>query len=234
MSARTYFGKDLEAMTFAKNYHKWIVDEFFYYLGENVAEVGAGIGNFSDFLLDAGIRKLVAFEPSINMFDVYEKKYSQNKNVTAVNSFFEEQSENYINTFDSVCYVNVLEHIENDKEALRHAHKTLRKDGHILIFVPALSFLYSNLDKKVGHFRRYSKNSLIEVVNSAKFSIKEVRYFDIAGIIPWYIFFVLLKKTTTEGNVSAYDRFVVPVMRKIEGIIPPFIGKNLLLVGKKL
>ena len=61
-----YFGKDLEAMSFAVNYHRWILSEFSPYLGESVAEVGAGMGNFSQMILQTGIKSLAAFEPSVN------------------------------------------------------------------------------------------------------------------------------------------------------------------------
>ena len=232
-SERKYFGKDLEAMSFAHNYHKWILEEFIPYLGDHIAEVGAGMGNFSEFLLGTNVNHIVLFEPSDNMFASLEKKFADNSNVNTINAFFEEQSYSYNDTFDSVCYVNVLEHIEDHREALSHAYKTLHNKGHILIFVPALSFLYSNIDKKVGHYRRYSKNELVEVVTSAGFSIKKVKYFDMVGIIPWYIAFVLLKHTTTEVNVSAYDKLVIPIMRKIERNITPIIGKNIVLVAQK-
>jgi SAM-dependent methyltransferase len=230
---KEYFGKDLEAMSFANNYHRWIVSEFSPYLGTHVAEVGAGIGNFSEFLLQAGAQNLSAFEPSSNMYPMLEEKFSQASNVKTYNSFFEEASEDFIASFDAVAYVNVLEHIENDRLALEHAHQTLKPNGHLLIFVPALKFLYSELDRKVGHFRRYSKQELISVVTLAGFRIEEVRHFDVMGIIPWYIAFVLLKQTTSGANVSLYDRLVVPLMRRIEGVVTPPIGKNLLLVARK-
>ena len=230
---RKYFGKDLEAMSFAHNYHKWILEEFIPYLKEHVAEVGAGMGDFSNFLLGTDIKHLVAFEPSDNMFASMEKKFANNNNVDTINAFFEDQSYHYKDTFDSVCYVNALEHIENDREALSHAYKSLHHKGHILIFVPALSFLYSNLDKKLGHYRRYSKEELVEIVTSVGFSIKKVKYFDMVGIIPWYIAFVLLNSTIKESNVSMYDKLVVPIMKKVERVITPMIGKNLVLVGQK-
>ena len=234
MQNKSYFGKDLEAMSFAHNYHKWIVDEIAPYLGKNVAEIGAGMGNFTEYLLTRNLTRLMAFEPSDNMYKVLQEKYASNKCVTTVNNFFEEKSADYLDAFDSVCYINVLEHIENDKEALSHAYKTLRNNGHIIVFVPALQFLFSDLDRKVGHFRRYSKFGLVNIVQSVGFSIERVKYFDIVGIIPWYIAFVLLKQTTTEGNVSLYDKLVVPIMRKVEHVMTPVIGKNLLLIGKKV
>jgi len=230
---RKYFGTDLEAMSFAQNYHEWILEEFIPYLGEYVAEVGAGMGNFSDFLLGTGLKQLVAFEPSDNMFSILEKKFANNNQVTTINAFFEDHSCFYIDTFDSVCYVNVLEHIENDREALSHAYKTLRFKGHVLIFAPALSFLYSNLDKKIGHFRRYSKAGLIEIVKSVGFSIKKVKYFDMLGIVPWYITFVLLNQSISNSSVLLYDKLVVPIIKRVERIITPMIGKNLVIVGQK-
>lgn len=230
---KEYFGKDLEAMSFANNYHRWIVSEFSPYLGANVAEVGAGIGNFSEFLLQAGAQQLSAFEPSSNMYPALKEKFSQISSVDTYNCFFEETSEKFVARFDAVAYVNVLEHIEYDRLALEHAHQMLKQDGHLLIFVPALKFLYSELDRKVGHFRRYTKQELVDVVSLAGFQIDEVKYFDVMGIIPWYIAFVLLKQTTSGANVSLYDRVVVPIMRRIEGIVTPPIGKNLLLVARK-
>lgn len=228
-----YFGKDLEAMSFAYNYHKWILEEFTPYLGAHVAEVGAGMGHFSEFLLETQINHLTTFEPSENMYPVLENNFAHHNNVDTIHAFFEDQSHQYNQSFDSICYVNGLEHIEKDREALTHAYKTLQQNGHILIFVPALSFLYSNFDKAVGHYRRYSKKELVDVVSAAGFSIKKINYFDIAGIIPWYVAFVLLKQTTTESNVSLYDTWVVPIMKKVERIIPPIIGKNLILIGQK-
>lgn len=233
-----YFGKDLEAMSFAKNYHAWIIYEFKPYLGDSVAEVGAGTGNFSSFLVDAGVKRLMAFEPSHNMFPLLASRFNSSPTVDTINAFFEDYTETFSEifseTFDSVLYVNVLEHIEQDEKALCCAYRTIKKNGHLLIFVPALNWLYSELDKKVGHFRRYHKKQLEQLVKSVGFSIEKLKYFDIAGIIPWYIAFTLLKKTTTAGNVSLYDRLIVPPMRILENLMTPPIGKNLLLVAKKI
>lgn len=229
-----YYGRDLEAMSFANNYHKWIIDEFRPYLQGVAAEIGAGGGNFTNFLIDAGIDRIVAFEPSINMFPLLAESFAQATNVEVVNSFLEEKVDQYKTAFDCICYVNVLEHIEDDKKELSCAYYALKQGGRILIFVPALSFLYSELDRKVGHYRRYHKSELIDLIQGNGFQIEKIKYFDIVGIIPWYIAFVLFGATTTKSNVSLYDRLVVPIMRPIELAINPFIGKNLLLVAKKI
>ncbi len=227
-----YFGKDLEAMSFAKNYHDWILAEFLPYLGSSVAEVGAGVGSFSDLVLKTNIEKLQAFEPSQNMYPFLESLLAKDRRAQAINGFFgrELTGEN----FDSVLYVNVLEHIEEDALELANAYETLNSNGHLLIFVPALPWLYSDLDRQIGHFRRYLKKDLVRITQKAGFSIVKAQYFDIAGIVPWYINFVLLKNSISGGSVSLYDKLVIPIMRVVEGSISPPIGKNILLVGKKI
>ena len=228
-----YFGKDLEAMSFALNYHRWIADEFSPYLGSYVAEVGAGTGNFSEFVLQRGAKKLVAFEPSSNMYPLLREKFISESRVDARNSIFSDCGGEFVDCFDSVLYVNVLEHIESDCDELRTASRTIKIGGNLLIFVPALPWLYSDLDRKLGHYRRYYKKTLFDVVTAAGFETTLVKYFDLAGIIPWYVAFVLMKKTMTGGNVSTYDRLIVPPMRLVEGLVTPPIGKNILLVAKR-
>ena len=228
-----YFGRDLEAMSFAVNYHNWIIDEFEPYFGAIVAEVGAGTGNFTELLIAKNIKSIVAFEPSANMYPLLEERLAGARQVKTVNCFFGDGCNNSQNGFDSVIYVNVLEHIEDDEKELFYVHRSLRIGGHILILVPALSWLYSNLDKNIGHFRRYHKQGLVRLIETAGFNIIKVKFFDIFGIVPWYFAFVLLKKSMTGDDVSLYDRLVVPIMQKIEGIVTPPIGKNLLLVAKK-
>lgn len=230
-NAAQYFGKDLEAMSFARNYHQWILAEFMPYLGHSVAEVGAGTGSFSQLILGTGISRLVAYEPSENMYPMLQATLESDDRAIAVNGFFD--GKRHTESFDSVLYVNVLEHIEDDASELASVRDALNPGGHLLIFVPALQWLYSELDRKVGHFRRYTKKGLATLVRDAGFSVTKARYFDIAGIIPWYINFTLLNNQITGGGVSLYDRLVVPGMRVIEGLITPPVGKNVLLVARK-
>ena len=186
-----YPGKELEAMSFAVNYHRWIIDEFEPYLGETIAEVGAGIGSVSKLLLGKRIKRLFAFEPSHNMYSLLAKELRQEERAKAVNNFF---SPRYAQEgFDSVVYINVLEHIQDDRSELANALEALKPKGHLLLFVPALAWLYSDFDKQIGHFRRYAKKALSSLVQDVGFTLVKARYFDLAGIIPWYVNFVLLR-----------------------------------------
>ena len=134
---------------------------------------------------------------------------------------------------DSVLYINVLEHIEDDRAELLNAYRALPAGGCLLLFVPALPQLYSEVDRSMGHFRRYYKKELIQRVKEAGFEVENARYFDLAGIIPWYVNFVLLKNTFSAGSVALYDKVVVPSMRLFEKLITLPIGKNILLVARK-
>lgn len=85
---------------------------------------------------------------------------------------------------DSIIYVNVLEHIEDDCLELDYIHRTLSKGGRCFIFVPALMSLYGEFDRKIGHFRRYTKREVEEKCRSAGFKILKSKYFDLAGVAP--------------------------------------------------
>lgn len=231
-SGPTYVGRDLEAMTFARNYHKWIVDELRPYLGEKVAEVGAGSGNFSELLM-AEVTRLVAFEPSENMSRLLKNRFTEDSRVEVINATFGSECARFEGRLDTIIYVNVLEHIEDDEQELTDVYRTLAHGGHGLFFVPALPFLYSPLDKSIGHFRRYRKEDLLKLAQRVGFNVREARHFDFSGIVPWYIAFVLVKRPQTSRKVFLYDRLAVPLVRRLERLVRPPIGKNLLLVARK-
>ena len=228
-----YFGRDLEAMSFARNYHEWIADEFAPYLGEEVAEVGAGSGDFTELILERGGRCVSCFEPSNNMYPILEKRHLDREGVETIQSFFGEKLEENRERFDSAVYVNVLEHVEYDREEVGFAHEALKRGGHLAILVPALEWLYSEFDSQLGHFRRYRRGNLVALLEDQGFEIQEAKYFDMAGIMPWYLLMVMFNKALNSGNVSAYDKFVIPISRFLEGKWAPAIGKNLLVIGRK-
>ncbi len=123
-----YFGKDLEDLTVARNYYKWIIEIFKPYLGNIVAEISAGNGNFTYFLAKESIKRIFAFEPSGNMYPLLSDKFKKNESVTTMNTYLGEKHQEFLNVFDSVLYVNVLEHIEDDKKELTYAYKTIKKN----------------------------------------------------------------------------------------------------------
>ena len=99
-------------------------------------------------------------------------------------------------------------------------YQTLEKGSRCFIFVPALMSLYGEFDRKIGHFRRYTKNELEERCKAAGFKIIKSKYFDCTGILPWYVKYKLLKSDSLEPiAVTLYDKIAVPVTRTIESLI---------------
>lgn len=233
-----YVGKDLEAMSFAVNYHKWILDEFTAFLGKNIIEVGAGTGSFSEMILQTEPETLSLVEPS-DLYNELTDNISQPENRTRINfynSIFSAVAAEIADRKkpDSIIYVNVLEHIEDDEAELDLIYKTLIPGGRAFIFVPALELLYGEFDRKLGHFRRYRKSELEEKCRNAGFKILTSKYFDFAGVLPWYVKYRLLNSVELGGGaVSLYDKVVVPIFRRIESAVNVPVGKNILLVAEK-
>lgn len=229
-----YEGSDLEALSTLHRYQKWIVDVFRPYLGEKSVELGAGLGNIST-LLRAHVANLDLVEPSVNLGEPLRRRFEGDP---AVDVYFE-SLETWLPSaadagYDSVTLVNVLEHIEDDKAALAGFRRITKPGGHLMLFVPALQFLFSDLDALVGHYRRYHRLELERLVRAAGFEIVESRYFDALGILPWWL--LNTKMGATKFNpflARLYDAVFVPLSRGLEKIVAPPIGKNILLVARR-
>jgi predicted SAM-dependent methyltransferase len=134
---------------------------------------------------------------------------------------------------DSIIYVNVLEHISDDEAELRIIHETLSPGGRAFVFVPALSWLFGEFDRSIGHYRRYSKPELEQKCGRAGFRIVMSKYFDLIGVLPWWVKYRLLKSNRLEPRVvQLYDKFV-PLVSVTERFVTPPLGKNLILVAEK-
>lgn len=233
-----YQGKDLEAMSFAVRYHKWILDEIRPYLGDRLVEVGAGTGNFSELLAAEGPESLTLVEPS-GMFAKLEQKMPPGggrSQIALRNSTFSDICGSLASEArpDTIIYINVLEHIDDDLAELRAVHDTLTEGGRCIIFVPAFKWLYGAFDKKVGHFRRYGRREIAGKMEATGFAVEKCSYFDAAGMLPWFVKYRLLRSADLgSGAVAVYDRIAVPVMSRIERMVPVPFGKNILAVGKK-
>jgi SAM-dependent methyltransferase len=232
-----YAGKDLEAMSFAVNYHRWILSIFAPYLGARVVEVGAGTGSFSELLLEQRLESLSLVEPSTAMYQQLCLRMAESQNVKTYNDVFENVAERIRSTDrpDSIIYVNVLEHIADDVHELNVINKALATGGRIFIFVPALRWLHGSYDRQINHFRRYTRTELEKKCVAAGFKVIASRYFDLFGVLPWWVKYKVLQSNNMElGAVRFYDQRVVPVAKILESSVKPPIGKNVLLIAEKV
>lgn len=235
-----YAGKDLEAMSFAVNYHRWILSIFEPYLGTRVVEVGAGRGSFSELLLARDLKSLSLVEPSWTMYQQLCRRIKELRpslTVQTYNDIFENVASQIRSTDkpDSIIYVNVLEHIADDVNELRIINNTLDPGGRLYIFVPALKWLYGSYDRQINHFRRYTRSELEEKCVAAGFKVITSKYFDLPGVFPWWVKYRLIQSKQMEpGAVRFYDQRVVPIAKALESKLNPPFGKNVLLVAEKV
>lgn len=229
-----YEAWDLEALSGIPNYQEWIVHSFRPYLRGDATEIGAGMGTFSKRLLDH-VERLQLVEPAGNLVSELTEIFAGNANVEIVG----ETAEDYLSgqpeaSRDCVVMVNVLEHIEDDVRAMAGLLRILKPGGHLLVFVPALGWLFSAMDVALGHHRRYHRGALKDLARQAGFEVVSARYFDFLGVVPWWIVYTLSGKTRFNPGLSKlYDSLVVPVGRALEAVVPPPWGKNVVLVARK-
>lgn len=228
MQQEAYSGIDnLEVMQEAVNYNRYLLDTVRKYAlaGGKVLDFGAGGGQFAVPLSEFGL-DITALEP-----DRHLQQHLHAKGIRAVGSTRELPDA----CFDYIYTLNVLEHIEDDAAALRDLHAKLNDRGKLLIYVPAFPVLYTSMDAKVGHVRRYTRSTLIAGVTAAGFGIERVAYADSIGFFATLLFKFVGSK---DGSVSIaalklYDQLIFPLSRALDRFTQRWFGKNLLLIAHK-
>lgn len=229
-----YEGHELEAAARLNSFYRWITENFRPYLRGHGAEIGAGIGTYSEYLRPH-FDTLDVIEPSPGQHEALLAKFADDASVRIYSETIERyQTRVGENALDAVCMVNVLEHIEEDERALAVLNRLIGNGGHLCIFVPAMPFLYSKFDESIGHFRRYTKPELVGKFEAAGFEVVDVKYMDMIGILAWGLVNTLLgAKTLNPVMMRIYDTVCVPLTRALEAVVPAPAGKNLLIVGRK-
>ena len=209
------------------------------YLRGEVLEVGAGAG-FITTEIGKRSQHVVAIEPTVSLFSLLRERVQSSTTVSIFNGTLQSfVNDSRVSTtmprlYDSIVYINVLEHIENDIDELALAKSLLKPDGTVLIVVPAHQWLYARIDHLTGHFRRYSRKSITSTISSSGLSARSVKYFDAIGVIPYLILYKWMRSTATSGsNATIYSRVIMPTSHLVywfsRGRI---IGKNLIAVAE--
>jgi SAM-dependent methyltransferase len=227
---------DLERLGTAESFFNWVLDEFRPYLKGSVLEVGAGTGTITRKLVERYPElKVTALEPAENVYGDLESFAAVTPQVTALRQTLAAAGPLTTGSHDAALYLNVLEHIDDDAEELRLAASALRPGGALLIFGPALSWLYSELDYKAGHYRRYSVDGLRRLTEAAGFEVVKASYFDVLGVLPYWLVYRVARRASISGtSIWGYDRVIVPVSRMLQRAAPDrLVGKNVLLIATK-
>jgi SAM-dependent methyltransferase len=138
-------------------------------------------------------------------------------------------------SFDFIYTVNVLEHIRDDEVVVAALASRLKPGGALLVYVPAFPLIYSSMDRKVGHVRRYRHGRLVGVLTSAGLEVEFTSHQDSLGFFAGLLFKLTANDSGTLNRraLIAYDRYVFPISRRVDRLAGVFFGKNLLAVGRR-
>jgi SAM-dependent methyltransferase len=218
--------ENLEAMDEARNYHRYLVETVLQEAdrGRPVLDFGAGTGFHARALRDHGL-DVTCVEPHPALRDRLCRD-----GLPAVATAGESAPE----SFGTVYSLNVLEHIEDDGEALRDLRARLAPGGRLVLYVPAFAILFSAMDRYVGHHRRYRRPALEQLVRSADLRVLRSEYVDSVGFAASLVYRLLRRDgTVTSHSVQLYDRFAFPVSRVLDRATRRLVGKNLLVVAAR-
>jgi SAM-dependent methyltransferase len=234
----SFAAADLEVMSDAENYVGWIFTELIApHLGRSVLEIGSGIGTYST---------RIAADPNVARLTCVEIDASCNATARLalaaadVRKPVEHVVGDYLGAalhkddYDTALLINVLEHLQDDRAAVAKAHGELRAGGTLVIFVPAFGLLMSTLDRRLGHYRRYTTGSLRRLLEGAGFTVTALRYYNLTGFLGWLWRFRICGRTEqSHGMVRFFDRIVLPVQLLVERALPLPVGQSVYAVAKK-
>jgi SAM-dependent methyltransferase len=227
-----YPGEELVLFEKTQQWKKYFSRVIKPYIKGQVLEVGAGIGTTTALLNDEMADQWLMLEPDEQMSEVLKRKLELR--TLPGNCRVETGTiDRLTTTFDTIIYIDVLEHIGNDAAELNKAAALLNSGGHLIVLSPAFQFLYSPFDKAIGHYRRYNRK-MLRKLTPGSLQICSIRYYDAAGFFAslmnrWF----LKQKYPTPSQVRFWDKWLVPASVFSDKLFFHCFGKSIIAVWKK-
>lgn len=227
-----YPGTELQAFWGASTWKRYLKDTVEPYVRGDVLEVGAGLGAATRVLCAGPPSSWLCLEPDAGLAARLAADLATEPlpvipfvRTGTVEDLGDE-------TFDTILYVDVLEHIREDRRELAVACRHLRRDGHLVVICPAHEWLSSTFDRAVGHHRRYTRRSLAEVVPSGMIT-ERLRYLDSLGIVLSATNRLILRsRSPSAWQVRFWDRWVIPISRRVDPLFGFGVGKTIVGVWR--
>jgi len=215
-------------------YNRWVYDLLEPHVQGRVLEVGCGTGNITEFLTQRA-DEVVGIDPVARFIDRFRLRFAGQAEVDSLRCTLEDLTPPTLDKscFDTVVSCNVFEHIDDHVAALKQAAKHLRPGGKAVIFVPAGPVAFGKLDQELGHYRRYTVESLRQAMQDAGLEWVGGRYSNAVGLLGWWFNSVVLKKTTVPGGQAVFFNRVVPILKWLERVIRPPFGQSVVGVARK-
>lgn len=229
-----YPGKELPLFEKTTNWKKYFSQIIKKYIKNKVLEVGPGIGASTLLLNDNSTPEWFLLEPDEHMANELEKKISGKQlpsNCKLVKGTLTQLPAGI--KFETILYIDVLEHIKEDNYELKKASEFLSEEGYLVVLAPAFQFLYSNFDKVIGHYRRYTANQLKKITPSTM-KLDKIQYFDSTGFFASLSNRLFLKQSyPTSKQIAFWDKWMIPISKVTDEIVMHSFGKTILAIWKK-
>jgi len=212
-----------------KNYNLGIVEIFlknsilFNKFFKNVMDFGAGIGTLSQiFFSKTGVK------PDGVELDLSQREILISRGFNCYPSI-----EDTDGPYDLIFTSNVLEHIEDDKKILLQLKSKLTETGLLLIYVPAFESIWTNMDDKVGHYRRYKIKDLTSKLHETGYKVLKIHYCDSLGFLLSLLFTFIGNKNGAPSSFSStiYDNLLLPISNFLDVFFSKYFGKNIFVVA---
>jgi 2-polyprenyl-3-methyl-5-hydroxy-6-metoxy-1,4-benzoquinol methylase len=205
-----------------------------------VLDAGGGSGYMTIQMLAAGYEVTLA-EPDPQLAEFAERQVQENglaSRFGSIRAELEALDPETTGSFENIVCLDVLEHIEDDYRALRHVAGLLAPGGRLIVSVPALPRLYGTRDVAYGHYRRYTRRSLQQLIEGCGLAHSQLRYWNLLGIAPYYFYEKVLRKPVNDELRQGADSLPARSLRalltrwlKLETRLPLWAGLSLLAVA---
>jgi SAM-dependent methyltransferase len=220
----------LESLESAEHYNRWVADLVLPHLGESPIEIGSGIGVSASLWLEAGLPRITVSDRDPACLDELHARFDGDDRVEVepIDLLTASPADH-----SALVAINVLEHIEDERGAIEGAARLVAPGGRIIFFVPAFSFATGRFDRAIGHWRRYTVDSVGRAFENAGVRIVSARYVNAPGLLAWFAYVRLLRRTPGEGPLlRTWDRTVVQLARRVESHWSPPFGQSVLAIGE--
>lgn len=228
-----YPGQELELFSRAINWKKYLSRKIKPFIGDEVLEVGAGIGASTKILNEGKAASWTLLEPDPDMAAKLGRDIDCGElpaNCRLLNGTIEEVAGK---KYDTILYIDVLEHIDKDQLEIETATQLLAEKGRLIVLSPAHPFLYSPFDKAIGHYRRYNKH-MLRKLNSPERKLLSMQYLDSLGFMLSLGNKLLLRQSQPQTRqILFWDRKVLPVSVWVDRLILHAFGRTILAVWEK-
>ena len=232
MSEFEYAGSELDLFAVVHHWKSYWSAEIRRFIRGDVLEVGAGIGANTRFLDTGKLERFVCLEPDPRLVSRLEEQLRAGPRACQVVCGTLE-SLPASEPFDTIVYIDVLEHIEDDRGELMRARDRLRPGGRVIVVSPAHQWLFTPFDAAIGHFRRYGR-STVKAISPAGLELELCRYLDSVGLAASLANRALLAQSMpTKGQLRFWDTVLVPASRIIDRLVLHSIGKSIIAVWRK-